>query len=73
MIPGTDAGIPPSISRIFEQAAASSQPRAKRKRAAPFSLRLTLEELAKLEQAAQAAGLALATYIKLRLFNNLPP
>lgn len=47
--------------------------RKKRKRLAPFSLRLTANERAKLEQAAKAAGMALAAYIKLRLFNNLPP
>lgn len=46
--------------------------RKRRKRPAPFSLRLTGNERIELEQAAKAAGLALSAYIKLRLFNNLP-
>lgn len=43
---------------------------ARRKRPAPFSLRLTQAERTRLER--ESGETPLATYIKLRLFNNLP-
>lgn len=64
MIPDTASA---SISRIFSGAAV---PRTKRRRPAPFSLRLTAKERARLEH--DAGETPLATYIKFRLFNGLP-
>ena len=59
----------PGLTGTF---AASAEPRRtkRRKRPAPFSLRLTQEERARLEQ--DAGETPLATYIKFRLFNGLP-
>jgi hypothetical protein len=50
---------------------ASEKASGRRKRPPPFSLRLSSEERARLEQ--EAGETPLASYIKLRLFNNLPP
>lgn len=58
-----------AISGIFA-ASAAPRPFKRRKRLAPFSLRLTLDERARLEQ--EAGETPLATYIKFRLFNNVP-
>ena len=59
------------VSKAFRRASTgTARPSARRKRAAPFSLRLSAEERAKLEQA--AGETPLAAYIKFRLFNNLP-
>lgn len=65
------AGTAPAISGIFGASAASEPPAARRrKRPAPFSLRLSQAERTRLER--EAGETPLATYIKLRLFNNLP-
>ncbi len=63
-----DAG----LSKSFGKASTSkaSQPRKRRKRAAPFSLRLTPDERARLSR--EAGETPLSTYIKLRLFNKRP-
>lgn len=60
----------PGLAQSFASSAAPALS-AKRKRPAPFSLRLTAQERARLER--EAGETPLATYIKLRLFNNLPP
>lgn len=60
---------PVALSQAFAASAISSPP-GRRKRRAPFSLRLTAQERELLEQA--AGETPLATYIKFRLFNNLP-
>ena len=60
---------PVVLSQVFAASAVSSPP-SRRKRRAPFSLRLTAKERELLEQA--AGETPLATYIKFRLFNNLP-
>jgi len=60
----------PALSGTFT-AFAAPKPSKARKRAAPFSLRLTQDERTRLER--EAGETPLATYIKLRLFNNLPP
>jgi hypothetical protein len=52
------------------QRSSTARPAPKRKRAPPFSLRLTQDERARLEQV--AGETPLATYIKFRLFNGLP-
>jgi Bacterial mobilisation protein (MobC) len=57
------------LSASFASSAAP-KPSKGRKRAAPFSLRLTIAERARLEQ--EAGETPLATYIKFRLFNNAP-
>jgi hypothetical protein len=44
---------------------------AKKKRPAPFSLRLTFEERAQLER--EAAGMSLGAYIRAKLFDNTKP
>lgn len=59
----------PALSGAFT-ASAHHRPIGRRKRPAPFSLRLTQDERARLEQ--EAGETPLATYIKFRLFNNLP-
>jgi len=56
------------LSGTFETS--SRLPRPRRKRAAPFSLRLSTEERARLEY--DAGETPLATYIKFRLFNGIP-
>ncbi|CAN0316927.1 unnamed protein product [Chrysoparadoxa australica] len=61
------------IIETFSDACASGglvRPARRKKRLAPFSLRFTKEERARLDAA--AGNLALATYIKGRLFNDLP-
>jgi len=61
-----------TISGAFEQAAKPrrrARPKAGR-RPAPFSLRLSAKERARLEH--DAGETPLATYIKFRLFNHLP-
>lgn len=60
---------PVVLSQVFAASAVSSPP-GRRKRRAPFSLRLTEQERERLEQ--EAGETPLATYIKFRLFNNLP-
>ena len=57
-----------SLSSHFNASAA--QP-CRRKRPAPFSIRLTADERARLEQ--DAGETPLATYIKFRLFNGIGP
>lgn len=57
----------PSVRTVFQNAC---NVRTRRKRRAPFSLRLTAEERARLER--DAGETPLATYIKFRLFNGLP-
>ena len=44
----------------------------KRKGSPRFSMRLSAPERARLEEDAKAAGMALASYVKLRLFHNIP-
>ena len=66
MDPVTDA---PALSRSFAASATPKAPK-RRKRPAPFSLRLTSEERARLVR--EAGETPLATYIKFRLFNGLP-
>jgi hypothetical protein len=44
----------------------------KRKGSPRFSMRLSAPERARLETDAKAAGMALASYVKLRLFHNIP-
>lgn len=58
-----------SLSGLFT-ASANPRPPGKPKRPAPFSLRLSANERARLES--DAGETPLATYIKFRLFNNLP-
>lgn len=54
----------------FQNAAAAPAPRRKRKGSAQFSMRLTVEERARLER--EAGDTPLATYIKFRLLNHMP-
>lgn len=71
MIRADAAGAIPAISGTFAASAAAPKlPIPRRKRPAPFSLRLTKNERARLEQ--DAGETPLATYIKFRLFNGLP-
>ena len=58
----------PSRSKAFQAAAQPSTQAAKRP--APFSIRLTEEEKARLQQ--EAAGMMLGTYIKLKLLHTGP-
>lgn len=61
------------ISKPFRRASTgpgAARPSKRRKRPAPFSLRLSQDERARLER--DAGETPLATYIKFRLFNNLP-
>lgn len=60
---------PVVLSQVFAASTAST-PSRRRKRRAPFSLRLTEQERERLQQ--EAGETPLATYIKFRLFNNLP-
>lgn len=50
---------------------ANPAPGKRRKRAAPFAIRLTSDERARLER--EAAGAPLGTYIKARVFDSAPP
>jgi hypothetical protein len=59
-----------SLSGSFAASARPAPARRRKRRPAPFSLRLTPEERARLQ--AEAGETPLATYIKFRLFNNLP-
>jgi hypothetical protein len=63
------AGDPP-LSGLFAQALAP-KPVRKRKGSPVFPLRLSADERARLEEL--AGETPLATYIKFRIFNNLPP
>lgn len=65
----TGTPVSTDLQAVFQKASAS-RPSRKRKRQAPFSLRLTSEERTRLEQ--DAGETPLATYIKFRLFNNVP-
>ena len=66
--------VPPEVSKAFGKASTgpSSPPRQRRKRQGSplFTMRLTPEERSRLEQ--DAGETPLATYIKFRLFNNVP-
>ena len=66
--PGTQ-----KVYEAFSEAAAPElqiRPSRRKKRPAPFSLRLTYEERARLDSA--AGSIPLGTYIKGRLFDDLP-
>jgi mobilization protein MobC len=60
-----------ALAEAFRATAAPKPAKRRRKREAPFSLRLSADERARL--AREAGETPLATYIKLRLFNNLGP
>lgn len=60
-----------ALSTVFGATASPKPPKRRRRRPAPFSLRLTADERARLSR--EAGETPLATYIKLRLFNNLGP
>lgn len=63
---------PEHLVQTFGTAAIPARtPKKRRKRPAPFSLRLTAEERARLER--DAGETPLATYIKFRLFNGTGP
>ena len=61
----------PAFAEAFADAAAPKPPRRGRKGSPVFALRLSAGERATLEQL--AGETPLATYIKFRLLNNLPP
>jgi hypothetical protein len=65
----TGAGPSASLRASFQNSSCASSTR-RRKRPAPFSLRLTADERARLER--DAGETPLAAYIKFRLFNGLP-
>ena len=69
MSQAVDLTHPAVLSGAF-RASAEARPSKRRKRAAPFSLRLTPDERARLER--DAGETPLATYIKFRLFNGVP-
>jgi hypothetical protein len=64
---------PSGLSKLFRQVSTTPterEPRRKRKGSPAFKMRLRPEERARLE--AMAGETPLATYVKFRLFNNLP-
>ena len=60
----------PPLSGVFQMGArpSQSQPKSERRATPPFSLRLTFEERAQLEQ--EAGDMPLGAYIRSRLFNE---
>lgn len=70
MNPQSAAPSPPDLYQTFGRSASPKSP--KRRRGSPiFPIRFSAEERARLSK--EAGETPLATYIKLRLFNNLPP
>jgi hypothetical protein len=71
--PFSTIAAPSGLSKLFRQistAPTEREPRSRRKGSPAFKMRLSPEERARLE--AMAGETPLATYVKFRLFNNLP-